>query len=416
MRYFAQLACSNTPNTESISFESQLSSDFHTIYRRDEAVQVARVARPYKNSISNPVLISVGDKKELWTVFSGDTQRSESSLLISSVTENFSNADFRNSQQDIKIPNLKSIAVAPNQEYVWAVADSELIRIDVATKEQVSFNIVDDQTCNGASEGLQVLDSEWVAVAADNETIFTNSLYKEGVLVNYLMRQWRVSSSTAAPECISQARLGEVLGDRAFPTSYQLASSTETSTTMYILSEDPFIQNRLFKMDFFHDGRKPEFTQLSGDNILDFHVFPQEERIGFIVGDIRSYQEMTFDGEYLTGTQSAFPWLRSPTSLAYDPEKDRVFVVGYDFCEVTDRPENDPCRNPNAVGDQTIRVMAAGIIDRTRRKTSPSKYVFRDFEKGDILNLSARVEYTSFAERMLVFDTTQAYLYIVPTE
>ena len=59
--------------------------------------------------------------------------------------------------------------------------------------------------------------------------------------------------------------------------------------------------------------------------------------------------------------------------------------------------------------------MATGSIDRSSRRTASSKIVFRDFEKGLTLNFPARIEYSPVAERLLVFDTSQAYLYIVPT-
>ena len=413
-RYSAILTCTGVPGVSVLSIESQMSTDFHELYRREDAVQVTRVARPYRDAISNVVSVQTSENKELWVVFRGNTDRSQASLLVQTVTEDFSNADFRSSQEVIPIPNLNNIAVAPNQEFAWAVAGADLIRIKVDTKEQTSFNISDGQDCNQPTDELQVFNSEWVAVAADNKTLFTASPYREGSLVSYVMRQWRVSSSTSAPECISQTRLEGLLGERAFPKKYQLASLTETSTSIYILSENPFSQRGLFRMDFSQDGQSPQFTKLSRDNILDFHVLRDEARIGFVVNNYRSYIEMSLDGEYLPETSVALPWLRSPSTLAYDLVKDQVFVLGYDFCEVTDRSENDPCRNPSAVDEQTIRVIAAGVIDRQSRKAEPRKFVFRDFERG-MPTIPTLAEYISEAERMLVFDTTQAYLYIVPT-
>jgi len=415
-RYLAQLACTNLPGVAFLSLESQLSSEFHRPYRREDAVQVARVTRTYRDSISDAILVPSGDNEELWVVYRGDTQTdgSEASLSIHSVTDEFSNSLFRSSKQIIPLPNLQDIAIAPNKEYVWAVAGPELIKIRVDTKEQTKFNIVEDVDCNGSRDNIEVMDSTWIAVAADNETIFTASDYREGTLTNYLMRQWRVTSSTAAPDCVSEVQLTEPLGRSVRLKKYELASFAETSTTMFVLGEDPFTFHRLFRLDFSHDGTEPEFSQVTDQNVFDFHVFADEGQIGVIASDMRVYQEMTFEGEFQRETRSAFPWLRSPTSLAYDEVMDRIFVVGYDFCEVTDRPENDPCRNPFGMDDQTIRVMAAGSIDRSSRRTAPNKIVFRDFEKSTTLNFPARIEYSSVAQRLLVFDTSQAYLYIVP--
>ncbi|MEE2901849.1 MAG: hypothetical protein VYC39_05940, partial [Myxococcota bacterium] len=417
IRYSAQLACTNVPGVASIGLESQLSSEFHRPYRREDAVQVARVDQAYRDSISEALLVPVGDEEELWVVYRGNAQSdgSEASISIHSVTEQFSNGLFRSSKQIIPMPNLQDIAIAPNKEHIWAVAGPELIRIRVDTKEQTKFNIVEGVDCSSSTNNIEVMGSTWVAVAADNETIFTASDYREGTLISYLMRQWRVTSSTAAPDCVSEIQLNEPLGRNTRLKKYELASLVETSTTMFVLSEDPFTFHRLFKLDFFHDGSEPEFTEVTDQNVFDFHVFADEGLIGVIASDMRVYQEMTFEGEFQRDTGSAFPWLRSPTSITYDEVGDRVFVVGYDFCEVTDRPENDPCMNPFGGDDQTIRVMAAGSINRSSRRTAPNKIVFRDFEKGTTLNFPARIEYSPVADQLLVFDTSQAYLYIVPT-